>query len=94
MIPPPDESVPSPNVGENPSLTPTGVTPPDEATKTARILEEEDGVFSLEYDNTRGEKNLMSLDAGTYPRALREARSFLGIEEDNRDGDGALWDIE
>ena len=94
MTQPPEQPVPPLSSEENSAVEPAPASPPVEVAKMARILEEEDGVFSLEYDNTRGEKNTMSLDAVTYPRALREARSFLGIDEDNRDDDGSLWDIE
>ena len=61
--------------------------------KIGRILDQENGAFGLEYDTTRGDKNTMRLDALTYERAVREAKSFLGIREDDLDGDGALWDI-
>ena len=63
-------------------------------TKTASILDREDGGFSLDYDNTVGRKNTMRLEAGTYERAIAEAKSFLGIDADNYDGDGNLWQIE
>jgi hypothetical protein len=62
--------------------------------KFARILDEEDGEFALEYDDTRGQKNTMRLDALTYEGAVREARSFLGIQEDDHDEDGDLWAVE
>jgi hypothetical protein len=62
--------------------------------KMARILEEEPGDFTLEYDNRLGKKNTMRLDAITYEKALREAKSFLGINEDNRDDNNVQWDIE
>jgi hypothetical protein len=62
--------------------------------KVARILDEEDGEFTLEYDDTRGQKNTMRLDALTYEGAIREARSFLGIQEDDHDEDGDLWAVE
>jgi len=62
--------------------------------KVARILDDEDGEFSLEYDDTRGQKNTMRLDAFTYEGALREARSYLGIQEDDHDEDGDLWAVE
>ncbi|MBI2946509.1 MAG: hypothetical protein HYY23_02615 [Verrucomicrobia bacterium] len=62
--------------------------------KRARILDEEDGSFGLEYDNTRGEKNTMRLDAFTYERAILEAKSFLGIKDDNCDEAGDLWELD
>jgi len=62
--------------------------------KTARILDQDNGGFGLEYDDTRGAKNTMRLDALTYERAVREARSFLGIKGDNQDEDGTLWEVE
>jgi len=62
--------------------------------KTARILDQERDTFGLEYDNTRGEKNTMRLDSLTYEKAIREARSFLGINDDDRDEDGTQWEVE
>ena len=62
--------------------------------KIARILEEGGGTFGLEYDNTLGKRNTMRLDALTYDQALREAKSFLGINAEDRDADGAQWDVE
>jgi hypothetical protein len=62
--------------------------------KIARILDEADGAFGLEYDNTLGKKNTMRLDSQTYDSAIREARSFLGINADDCDADGTQWDIE
>lgn len=62
--------------------------------KTARILDQEHDTFGLEYDDTRGSKNIMRLDALTYEKAIREAKSFLGINEDNQDEDGTVWEIE
>lgn len=62
--------------------------------KIARILDEDEGTFGLEYDNTVGKKHIMRLDAETYDDAIREARSFLGINTDDRDGDGVEWNIE
>ena len=62
--------------------------------KIARILDEDNGAFGLEYDNTLGKKNMMRLDALTYENAVREAKSFLGINADNHDADGMAWDIE
>ena len=62
--------------------------------KTAKILDEENDGFGLEYDNTLGQRNTMRLDAHTYERAIREAKSYLGINEMNQDEDGAVWEIE
>src|SRR5215470_16073687 len=47
--------------------------------KLAIILEEAHAQFALEYDDTLGRKNRMRLEASTYLNAIREARSFLGI---------------
>jgi len=58
------------------------------------VIQERAGIFSLQYENNRGEKNLTRLDATTYELAVREARSFLGIKTDNHDEDGNLWDVE
>lgn len=62
--------------------------------KIARILDWGSSTFGLEYDNTVGRKHTMSLEAVTYEKAVREAKSFLGIQADNYDSDGMLWDIE
>jgi hypothetical protein len=62
--------------------------------KTARILDQEHGTFGLEYDDTRGTKNMMRLDALTYEKAIREAKSFLGINDDDHDEEGTLWMLE
>ena len=63
-------------------------------TKVGRILEDDDEGFGFEYDDTRGRKNTMRLDALTYEGAIREARSYLGIQPDDRDADGSRWEIE
>jgi hypothetical protein len=63
-------------------------------TKTARILDEENEGFLLEYDNNLGQKNTMRLDASTYTRAIREAKSFLGIDDENLDSDRTEWKLE
>ena len=62
--------------------------------KTARILEDEDDSFGLEYDNNLGQKNTMRLDAATYEKAVREAKSYLGITPENLDDEGTVWEIE
>jgi hypothetical protein len=62
--------------------------------KTARILDEEDDSFGLEYDNNLGKKLTMRLDAATYEKAVREAKYFLGITPENLDGDGTQWEID
>lgn len=63
-------------------------------TRIARVMDGPNGTFGLEYDNTRGEKNRMLLDALTYDGALLEAKSFLGIDGENLDEENVLWDIE
>ena len=62
--------------------------------KRAVILDQPQGQFALEYDNTLGRKNRMRLDAETYDEAIREARSFLGINEDDHDEAGDRWSVE
>jgi hypothetical protein len=62
--------------------------------KRATINEQSAGQFYVEYDTTVGRKNEMRLDAETYDRALREARSFLSIDEENRDEAGDEWTVE
>jgi len=62
--------------------------------KIARILDEGGGAFRLEYDSARGQKQNTRLDAASYDQALREAKSYLEIGEDDRDPEGAEWDIE
>ena len=62
--------------------------------KIARILDERGGAFRLEYDNARGHKQNTRLDAVTYEPALREAKVYLEIGVDDRDPEGAQWDIE
>jgi hypothetical protein len=62
--------------------------------KNARILDEPGGTFRLEYDDTLGHKRNTRLDAMTYEQALREARSYLEIGDDDRDSEGVQWDIE
>lgn len=62
--------------------------------KTAIILDEEDEGFLLEYDNNLGKKNTMRLDAVNYLGAVRETKSFLGIDDENLDSDGTEWRID
>jgi len=62
--------------------------------KIARIFDQDDETFGLEYDNTLGKKHRMRLEATTYEGAIREAKSFLGINAQNTDGDGTLWQVE
>ena len=62
--------------------------------KIARILDEPGGTFRVEYDNARGNKQNTRLEAVTYEQALREARSYLEIGDDDRDSEGTQWDIE
>ena len=62
--------------------------------KTAKILDQPHDTFALEYDDTRGTKNKMRLDALTYEKAIQESKSYLGINDDNQDPDGNLWEVE
>jgi hypothetical protein len=62
--------------------------------KLARILDWENDGFGLENENTLGKKNTMRLDAFTYEGAIREAKSYLGINVDNLDADGKVWELE
>ena len=62
--------------------------------KIGKILDEALDTFGLEYDDTRGTKNRMRLDSLTYEKAIQEARLYLGINEDNQDPDGDLWEVE
>ena len=62
--------------------------------KIARILDETGGTFRLEYDDTLGHKQNTRFDAMTYEQALREARSYLEIGDDDHDSEGTQWDIE
>ncbi len=62
--------------------------------KIARILDEEGGSFRLEYDNDLGHKQNMRLDAASYEQALREAKGYLEVGEDDHDPEGAQWEIE
>lgn len=85
---PPDQDNPATLTPESPPLSKASPV------KFGRILDEEDGSFGLEYDDTRGQKNRMRLEALTYEGAIREARSFLGIQGDDHDEDGDLWAVE
>ena len=62
--------------------------------KHATIVDEGPGQFALQYDNTLGRKNQMRLDAATYEKAIREARSYLGINENDHDEAGDQWAVE
>jgi hypothetical protein len=62
--------------------------------KIARILDQDGDTFAVEYDNTIGKKNRMRLEAATYEGAIREAKSYLGINAENMDGDGTVWEVE
>ena len=83
--PPDNENEPDTAAADNGSAS---------AIKRATISEEDRGVFGLEYDNTVGKKHTMRLDATTYEKALREARSFLGINEHDHDEAGDQWVVE
>jgi len=62
--------------------------------KIARILDEPDVIFRVEYNNARGHKQNTRLEAMSCEQALREARSYLEIGDDDRGSDGTEWDIE
>lgn len=62
--------------------------------KIARIFDQDAETFAVEYDNTLGKKNRMRLDATTYEGAIREAKSYLGIDAQNTDADGTIWQVE
>jgi len=62
--------------------------------KIARIFDQDAETFALEYENTLGRKNTMRLDATTYENAIREAKAYLGINAENVDADGAVWQVE
>jgi hypothetical protein len=62
--------------------------------KIARILDEAGGTFRVEYDNALGHKQNTRLDAMSYEQALRVARSYLEIGDNDRDSEGAEWNIE
>jgi hypothetical protein len=36
----------------------------------------------------------MRLDSLTYEKAIQEAKSYLGISEDNQDVAGDVWEVE
>jgi hypothetical protein len=94
MISSPDAEGPPERLNTEKTAAAAPLPPPAAAVKTARILDEEEGGFTLEYDNTRGQQNTMRLDALTYEGAIREARSYLGIAEDDQDEDGDRWTVE
>jgi hypothetical protein len=62
--------------------------------KRATLSDRPDGGFDLEYENGRGVKTVMRLDANTYEKAIKEARAFLGTKEDGTDEDGVAWEID
>lgn len=62
--------------------------------KIARIFDQDAETFAVEYDNTLGKKNSMRLDATTYEGAIGEAKAYLGIDAQNTDADGMLWQVE
>ncbi|HWD20093.1 MAG TPA: hypothetical protein VHB20_12535 [Verrucomicrobiae bacterium] len=71
-----------------------GETTPPENVKFARILDEEDEALYLEYPIQNGTTTVMRLEADTFEKAVREAKSFLGIDEENRDEQGNLWQFD
>lgn len=91
----PDHAAHSPE-GQAPPPTANAAPPASEAApgKVARIFDEDEGGFGMEYDNTVGQKHTMRLDALSYEGAIREARSFLGIGDNDTDEDGDCWTVE
>ena len=80
---------------ENPPEQPNQPEEPiQEKLKIARVLDQSGGGFTLEYENTLGKKNTMRLDASSYEGAVREARSYLGINAEGSDADGTEWHVE
>ena len=73
---------------------PASVIQMERRMKIAKILDQAADTFAVEYDNTLGKKNHMRLEATTYEGAIREARSYLGIDEQSTDADGTLWHVE
>ena len=63
-------------------------------TKIAQIIDLPGDRFRLEYDDTLGRKNSMRLDASTYDGAVQEARTYLGINEQDLDADGNKWEMQ
>lgn len=51
--------------------------------KTARMLDRENEGFGLGYDTDIGRRSTLHLAAVTDERAMREAKSFLGIDPQN-----------
>ncbi|HTD87582.1 MAG TPA: hypothetical protein VK850_13475 [Candidatus Binatia bacterium] len=62
--------------------------------KIAKILDQAGDTFAVEYDNTIGKKHRMRLEATTYESAIREAKTFLGINAEDKDDDGTVWHVE
>ena len=63
-------------------------------TKIAQIIDLPGDRFRLEYEDTLGRKNSMRLESSTYDNALREAKTFLGINEQDLDADGNIWEMQ
>ena len=70
------------------------VSEPGPKINLAKILDEEDDSFRLEYPTPAGGKSFMRLDASTYEGAIREAKNYLGVGEDDRDEKGNLWQFD
>jgi len=62
--------------------------------KIARIFDQDADTFAVEYDNNIGKKNRMRLEAATYEGAIREVKSFLGIDARDTDAGGTVWQVE
>jgi hypothetical protein len=71
-----------------------GVIAPAGKISLAKILDQEDDSFCLEYPTHAGATTVMRLEAATYEGAIREAKAYLGIGDDDRDEKGSLWQID
>jgi CRISPR/Cas system-associated protein Cas7 (RAMP superfamily) len=71
-----------------------GAGNPTSNVKLARIVDQDDDTFCLEYPTRSGETTMMRLEASTYEGAIREAKTYLEVGEDDRDATGAVWQFD
>lgn len=67
---------------------------PEAKINLAKILDQDDDSFCLEYPIRTGGKSFMRLEAATYEGAIREAKAYLGVGADDRDEQGNLWQFD